>query len=353
MEATNTGTDTQAPSNASTDTAPSADDDSSSGNPVSSLMARLTKRYEAEQKVEQTDQPAGEAPTTEGEKPKDEPEKKPDPKVEPEPEKPKDRLELEHGRALEKNRKLTSDNVALTKRAETAETQLSELRKAGKANPLKVLEQLGEDTFANIMARAGKGEFDEAEASSLPKEVQDKLKLVDEIVKEREAEKKAAARKADFEADLPKVAKLLTDKAEQYPLFAALEDGPHELLAHYYDALDKGEKPSLLGMLEEFERAGTESLTENLGNAKLVRAVLAKNPSIRAVLTEALGLGKPTPTAAAPHAERGSPEPPRSAAPTAEVLSRTAHEQTEEEENAEAARLWRLHTQARAVQHQE
>jgi hypothetical protein len=326
-------------------------------------MARLTKKYEAESAAAGAEAPTapaeGDAPAAdpkegESEPKKDEPPKEPEEKPEP---KETERLELEHGRALEKVRKLTSDNVALAKRLETAEADLTALRTTGKANPLKVLEQLAGDTFANIMSRAGKGEFDE-QTAALPPELQQKLAKVDELLEREAKRQKEDARRLDFAADLPKVAKLLQDKAEHYPLFASLGDGPRELLTMYYDALDKGQTPNLLAMLTEFEQEGAASLTESLGNAKLVRAVLAKNPSIRTALTEALGLGKPTtPQDAAQHAEaRESKEPgntPRSVATPAEVISRSAHEQTEEEEMREAARLWRLHSQARAVTHQE
>jgi hypothetical protein len=330
-EATNAGTQS------TTTTTPEPEQDGIDTNPVGRLMARLRKGYEAQAaKDAEGEQPAAEA-TPEPEKPKDEP------ASEQEPEKPEAKenakLELEHARALSKVRELATDNAKLSKRAETAERELNALRTAGKGNPLKVLEQLAGDTFANIMQRASKGEFDAPSAPQLPPEMEEKLKKMDAILEREAKREKEEQRKQAFAADLPKLKQFLADKATEFPLWTAFDDAAEELLSMVYDAQDKGENPNVVELLRQCEQEGEASLTEQLTNKKLVAHLAAKNPSIRSALTEALGLGKQPPQAAQPSKEPGEKSP-RSVATPTEVLTRSTHEMTEEEEMAEAAKLW-------------
>jgi hypothetical protein len=338
---TNTGTSTSEPA-------------TPEHNPVDDLIARLGAHY-AQEERESSDEPE---PAPEPEKAKAAPEKAPEPT---EPEKPKveakddddPKLELQRAREKAELRKVQAEALKHKQQAEALTKQLGEIEALAKANPVKLVEKLSGLKFHEFMERTAKGDFDER--ADLPPDVREKLKLVDEWQAERdrmareakEAEQRQQAeaqRAAERAADRPRVASLI-DEA-QFPLLAAKDDSADMVLDIAYELLDKGEKPNVKEIIAGLEKAATESFTDYLTSAKMVKALCAANPAIKATWSEALGLKQQQPAGPASSSEGDSKKteqrtPPRTVASLNEVPSRTDRDLTEEEERAERIRALR------------
>jgi hypothetical protein len=352
-----------------TDTPPQAD---LADTLIGRLRAKFGKQPDASEPTTSEPEPTAEAAATETPAADAAETKVDEAPAEPEPEKPPakkdDGLELKHARALAELERTKVSELKQTKaaeaalaRAKAAEDKLEELRAKAKKNPLKVMEELSEEQFAAIMAKAGKGEYDVPEPQALPPEVQAELDYVKELRKEREEQRKVEARKADMAADLPKVQKFLEVGADKFPTIASFDGAANDVLEMYYDALDRSEKtgaakPNLDEMLADAEQTARANYLEGFTNVKLVKHMISADPKVRTLLIEALGLTEQNPagpasgsqgdpkqrpaTAKAP--DSSTPTPPRTVATHTEAPARTPGDELSEDElRAERIRLFR------------
>jgi hypothetical protein len=323
-------------------------DDTSSDNPIGTLMGRLRAKF--------GDNPTGEAegdppPAT----PETTPETTPAPEAKPEPDKPPaepeppkpDRLELQHARALTDLTKVKSEALTHKSRADTAEAKLADLLERGKRDPIALAAELHGKDWKELLSSYAKGEFDQRAPQRSPEEQE----LHDYVrkMKARDAEReKQEKRQADFAVDLPKVKQLLEVSGADFPIFTSFPDAAEELLNELYDEADKsgGQMPDIRARLAALEETGKKSFADYFANKKLVAHIATTNPAARAAMTEALGLPeqKTAGPASSPQGTSTTPrsgDPPRTVATQNEVPTRTDREPTDEELRAESIALLR------------
>jgi hypothetical protein len=381
VEAANTDATEQSTSEADTST------DDRVINPVPTLMERLraklgdnphesaideamagilgTSNVEEDSREGATEETATDA-TEEKPKADAKPEGEEKPKPDPEPEKPETEpehhLQLKNARLQSTVTKVTAESLGHKKRAETAEGTLAELKERAKRNPLKFLEDFAEQPFAEIMAKGAKGEFDD-EISKLPKAVQEELAAAKKFREKAEALERAeterrtkeaaqAKRQRDMDADRPKVQKFLEVSAEKLPIFSAFDDSGEELLAEFYDRLDKAKPgdppPDLRKLAAEFEEQGAKTFAEYFTNKKLLTHFVSTNPQVRTLLHEVLGLTEQKNASPASGSQGATnkprPEenaPPKTVATLTEIPARSDRELSDEELRQESIRLLR------------
>jgi hypothetical protein len=274
---------------------------------------------------------------------------KPEPDKPPaEPEAPKaDRLELQHARALTDLTKVKSEALTHKSRADTAEAKLAALLERGKTDPIALAAELHGKDWKELLSSYAKGEFDQR----APKRSPEEQELHDYVrkMKARDAEReKQEKRDKDFAADLPKVKQLLEVSAQDFPIYTSFPDAAEELLAELYEEADKsgGKMPDIREALSRFEETGKKTFADYFANKKLIAHMATTNPTVRAAMTEALGLPeqKTAGPASSPQGTSTTPrpgDPPRTVATQTEVLSRTDREPTDEELRAESIALLR------------